>query len=197
LESRVTQVNLERVAEDFVDLRHIYYNKVELPGMIAKEMLMADGRIAAAVLDGNGQKMDLASHNDVFQLQGTAGNRYQLWLHNYSNRTYEAVITVDGLDVISGQPGSVEQRGYVLRAGESLTIAGFRKSDAEVAAFRFAKVDDAYASNSRQGDTGNLGVIGMALFELDTPHTKPPRNDQRPQAFPADSRYAPPPQYND
>jgi hypothetical protein len=71
-------------------------------------------------------------------------------------------------------------------------IDGFRQSDDQVAAFRFAKVRDSYAA--RRGDARNVGVIGIAFFaergddwdegELRTRETASP--------FP-DERFAPPP----
>ncbi len=80
-------------------------------------------------------------------------------------------------------------------------IEGFRKNEREVAAFRFASPDDAYASNSAAGDSRNLGVIGVALFELDAPASGREAPADGPQAFPADARngggYAPPPRYRD
>jgi hypothetical protein len=77
------------------------------------------------------------------------------------------IATVDGLDVLTGKPGSLRNGGYVLRPLESLTIEGFRKSQSEVAAFRFAAPGRAYAANTEAGDVRNIGVIGAALFELE------------------------------
>lgn len=87
--------------------------------------------------------------------------------------------------MLNGQPGSLKNRGYVLEPGESLVIEGFRKNEREVAAFRFASPDDAYASNSAAGDSRNLGVIGVALFELDAPASGRERR-------PTDRRHFPP-----
>ena len=55
----------------------------------------------------------------------------------YTNRSatpYEIITTVDGLDVLSGKPGSRSHNGYMLQAGAVLRIEGFRKSAEEVAA---------------------------------------------------------------
>ena len=104
-----------------------------------------------AVLDEDGGKFDLVQHRSTLQLQGREGQRYRLWLNNLGNATYEVVSTVDGLDVLNGQPGSLKNRGYVLEPGESLVIEGFRKNEREVAAFRFASPDDAYAGRRTAG----------------------------------------------
>lgn len=123
-------------------------------------------------------------------LAGIEGERYQLYFFNSSfSTTYEIVATVDGLDVLSGQAGSLQNRGYLIRPRSSLTIEGFRKSDSAVAAFRFAKPDASYAAHSLAGDENNVGVIGAAVFSI-APAALP---DCQPQAFPASNGYAPPP----
>jgi hypothetical protein len=73
-----------------------------------------------------------------------------------------AVTAVDGINVISGETGAWGQSGYVLGAGESYEIAGWRKSDAEIAAFNFTNAGRSYAE--RTGRPANTGVIGVALF---------------------------------
>jgi hypothetical protein len=127
------------------------------------------------------------------------GARYTLRFRNLSDRSYEVIATVDGLDVLTGKPGSLRNGGYVLRPQETLNIEGFRKSQSEVAAFRFATPGRAYAANTEAGDVRNIGVIGAALFELEQPQApRRPRRDAtppQPSAFPADGAYAPPPRY--
>lgn len=134
--------------------------------------------------------------------KGTASGQKWRTLHFGTTKTYEIVATVDGLDVLSGQPGSTRNRGYVLRPGEHLRIKGFRKSGDEIAAFRFESVTDSYAANSAAGSPANVGVIGTAIFELNAPPpaiARPCRSG--PCAFPNDEnngqgRYAAPPVYD-
>lgn len=150
--SPVTSVALRRLSEQPVDRRQVFYSASRFDGRAIKELPLAKGRVGFAVLDEDGGKFDLVQHRSTLQLQGREGQRYRLWLNNLGNATYEVVATVDGLDVLNGQPGSLKNRGYVLEPGESLVIEGFRKNEREVAAFRFASPDDAYASNSAAGD---------------------------------------------
>ena len=171
--------------------------------------LLADGDVELQVLGGNGAALRIFSTRGAkdFHVAGRSGERYELVYTNRSNRYYEVVATVDGLDVLSGQPGSIQSAGYLLRPGERLVIDGFRKSDREVAAFRFSAKGRAYANNTPAGDARNVGVIGSALFEVrlderdpDLPRRRAPevelRDPRDPSAFPADGRqYAPPPQY--
>ena len=59
-------------------------------------------------------------------------------MFNRTHQRIEAVVTVDGRDVISGQVGDyTKQRGYVIDAYDSVLIEGFRRSMNTVAAFRF------------------------------------------------------------
>ncbi|MCL2591455.1 MAG: hypothetical protein FWD67_11450 [Betaproteobacteria bacterium] len=171
-------------------------------------VLLAHGKVEWSVRDEQGRPLPIFSRhgNRDYIVAGHDGERYELVYVNRSNRTYEVIATVDGLDVITGQPGSVHNNGYILSPGETLRIDGFRKSQHEVAAFRFAAKDLAYANNTPAGDARNIGVIGSALFEvcMDGPdgctrHSHHPRTkpSDRPNPFPGDpaGTYAPPPQY--
>jgi hypothetical protein len=73
-----------------------------------------------------------------------------------------AVMAVDGINIISGETGAWGQSGYVLSGGERYEIAGWRKSDAEIAAFNFVDAGRSYAAHT--GRPANIGVIGVALF---------------------------------
>ena len=83
-------------------------------------------------------------------------------LVNQSASRFEAVVTVDGLDVIDGRPGSLAKRGYLLQPFATVDIDGFRQNLDEVAAFRFGSVRGSYAAS--KGSDRNVGVIGVAVF---------------------------------
>lgn len=95
---------------------------------------------------------------------GEAGHRYTVLVHNNTDRRLEVVLTIDGLDVLDGQPASFSKRGYILDARGDLEVDGFRRSLDAVAAFRFGSVRGSYAGQ-KHGDTRNVGVIGVALFD--------------------------------
>jgi hypothetical protein len=99
---------------------------------------------------------------DTFVL-GQLGDRYTLRVLNHSGRRVEAVVTVDGRDVIDGKPGDWRtKRGYLVPAWGSVDIDGWRLSEREVAAFRFSSVSDSYAAKT--GNGREVGVIGVAVF---------------------------------
>jgi hypothetical protein len=79
-------------------------------------------------------------------------------------------MAVDGINIITGETGAWGQSGYVLSAGERYEIAGWRKSDSEIAAFNFIDAGRSYAE--RTGRPANIGVVGVALF-LERPAQAP------------------------
>ncbi len=97
-----------------------------------------------------------------YWVAGRPGARYSIMVQNYRGQRLLAVTAVDGINVISGETGAWGQSGYVLGGGESYEIAGWRKSDAEIAAFNFTSAGRSYAE--RTGRPANIGVIGVALF---------------------------------
>lgn len=77
------------------------------------------------------------------------------------HRRAEAVVSVDGLDVLDGKTASREKRGYVF-TGE-LEILGWRVDKSREAAFVFAETPESYAAQVGQ-DQGSAGTIGLALY---------------------------------
>ncbi|HEY3256197.1 MAG TPA: hypothetical protein VGJ91_19700 [Polyangiaceae bacterium] len=122
-------------------------------------------------------------------LLGEPGLRYNIRVRNPSGQRVEAVVSVDGRDAVSGEPGDYQnQRGYVIPAYGSLLVEGFRRSLEEVAAFRFTSPQDSYSS--RMGTPQNVGVIGVAFFpervRPKAPVTRRPRPLPRPAPLPYD-----------
>jgi hypothetical protein len=105
-------------------------------------------------------------------VEGHWGNTYAIRVYNHTSSRIEAVVTVDGRDVITGKAGNYKKgRGYVISPYDSVLIDGFRTSWSNVAAFRFTDVGDSYAA--RMGDASNVGVIGVAIFKEKTYRPKP------------------------
>jgi hypothetical protein len=102
-------------------------------------------------------------HQGETWVLGRLGERYTLRVHNRSDRRIEAVVSVDGRDVIDGKPAELRRkRGYLVEAWSTVDIDGWRISRSEAAAFRFSRVADSYAA--RTGSARNVGVIGVAVF---------------------------------
>lgn len=152
------------------------------------------GAVSISVRDESGDPLEAIKVSNRTFVVGESGQRYTIVLTNRTSHRFEAVTTVDGLDVVNGRPGSFDNRGYVLMPWATLEIEGFRESSSRVAAFRFAAVKDSYAAQT--GSARNVGVIGIALFgergDAFVPESELRLRDTA-SPFPADPRYAPPP----
>jgi len=111
----------------------------------------------------NGQSLPTFAQRDRFYVQGNANERYIIKVTNPTARRVEAVVSVDGLDVIDGEDGDLRKRGYVVPPYGEVRIEGFRTSVSDVATFRFNSVNDSYAN--KKGKARNVGVIAVAIFE--------------------------------
>ncbi len=115
----------------------------------------------------SGQQLAKYGHHGRQYVAGAPGHRYALQLSNRTGERVMVVLSVDGVNAISGQTAAANQGGYVLGPWESAEIAGWRKSDDAIAQFVFTELDDSYAA--RTGRPDNVGVIGMAVFRERVP----------------------------
>ena len=93
---------------------------------------------------------------------GRPGDRYAVRLSNRSGARVLVVLSVDGVNAVSGETASTGQTGYVLGPWQTAEITGWRKSYSEAAAFYFTALPDSYAARTDRPD--NVGVIGAAVF---------------------------------
>jgi hypothetical protein len=132
--------------------------------LAARGQAAAAGRLAeVSIVDREtGSALQLHYHRGQYWVAGKPGHRYSIQIANRQNGRLLAVTSVDGLNVLTGDSAGFDQRGYVYMPWQSYEIAGWRKSDAEVAAFNFTALPNSYAA--RTGRPANVGVIGVALF---------------------------------
>ena len=97
-----------------------------------------------------------------YYVAGKPGNEYEICIRNNTAVDLLAVVSVDGVNVVSGATASPSQGGYVVSAWRKLEIKGWRKDLTRVAAFYFTDIEDSYAV--RTGRPDDVGVIGVALF---------------------------------
>ncbi len=123
------------------------------------------GRLAEVeiVSRASGQKLETWRHGGRLYVAGTPGERYAVRLANRSGGRLLTVLSVDGVNAVSGETAAARQSGYVLGPRQSAEIRGWRKSLDDVAAFYFTALPDAYAA--RTGRPDNVGVIGVAVFQ--------------------------------
>ena len=125
----------------------------------------AVGRLAdIALYDRSlGRELPVYWHEGRAYVVGRPGDEYQVMVRSRRGEDLLAVMSVDGVNVVSGATASASQGGYVLSPWESLAVQGWRKSLAETAAFYFTALGDSYAARTHR--PGNVGVIGVALFQ--------------------------------
>lgn len=110
----------------------------------------------------SGQWLPEYTHRGRIYVPGEPGHRYAVRLTNQTGERMLVVLSVDGVNAVSGETASPSQAGYVLAPWESAEIAGWRKSLEDVAQFYFTDLPDSYAA--RTGRPDNVGVIGIAVF---------------------------------
>jgi hypothetical protein len=101
-------------------------------------------------------------HRGKTYVAGRVGDYYAVRLTNHTRERLLMVLSVDGVNAITGQTASPDQSGYVLQPWATSEITGWRKGSDEVAGFYFTSLSDSYAD--RTDRPANVGVIGVAVF---------------------------------
>src|SRR5512142_194526 len=96
----------------------------------------------------SGRALPVYWHDGRPYVVGRPGAEYRLVLRNRAGADLLAIVSVDGVNVLSGETASAGQGGYVLAPRRRMEIAGWRKSLAEVAAFYFTSLGDSYAGRT-------------------------------------------------
>ncbi|MBY0270629.1 MAG: hypothetical protein K2X06_12215 [Burkholderiales bacterium] len=124
----------------------------------------AVGHIADIVIHDRAQNRTLPVyvHEGRHYVVGQPGNEYEIRLRNRQRADILTVVSVDGVDVITGETADWQQSGYVLGPQQRFGIKGWRKSLERTAAFYFTALTDSYAA--RTGRPDHVGVIGVAVF---------------------------------
>lgn len=127
-------------------------------------MPMIQGNTVDVSFRSGHRELPIYYHENAYYLLGEEGIDYSICLRNQAPVRIEAVLSVDGRDVVSGRKADYRtDRGYVLEPREEICVAGFRESTDSVAAFTFTAPEASYAS--QMGDGSNVGVIGIATFD--------------------------------
>lgn len=143
-------------------------------GLLAASLSAQAGRLVdlEVINRSTGETLDSHAFRGERYVAGNPGERYALRLVNRSGQRVLVVLSVDGVNVVSGETASPDQTGYVLGPWERAEIAGWRKSQQDVAQFYFTALPDAYAA--RTGRPDNVGVIGAAVFRERVQPPPPP-----------------------
>ena len=116
----------------------------------------------------NGQPQPIYQSGGQAYVAGVFGAAYEIRVHNRTGQRVEAVVAVDGRDVVTGQPIDPRRhRGHLVTPFGSTSIAGFRSSSASVAQFRFSTIPRSYAW--RTGTAWGIGTMRVWIFEESVP----------------------------
>ncbi|NUS39054.1 MAG: hypothetical protein HOQ02_08525, partial [Lysobacter sp.] len=125
--------------------------------------LSAQPLVRMAIVDrDSGQWLPEYRHRGDRWIAGTPAHRYGVRLANTSGERVLVVLSVDGVNAVTGETAGPQQAGYVLDPWENAEIDGWRKSLDDVARFVFTDLPDSYAA--RTGRPDDVGVIGIAVF---------------------------------
>ena len=120
-------------------------------------------------------------HEGRYYVVGRPGNEYQVRVRNRTGGEILTVVSVDGVNAVSGETANWEQTGYVLAPHHVYDVKGWRKSTERIAAFFFTDHRNSYAA--RTGRPDNVGVIGIAVFrKRPEPEARIPLPRPRPEA---------------
>jgi hypothetical protein len=143
-------------------------NRLLLFVMLSGPAIMCNAQVAGGIAEvsiidrDSGAVLSPHYYRGEYWVAGRPGARYAIEIRNRLGERVLAVTSVDGVNVISGATAGWDQTGYVFGPSEGYQITGWRKSNAQVAAFTFTESPNSYAE--RTGRPANVGVIGVAIF---------------------------------
>jgi len=133
-------------------------------GLLSATPVQAGSLVDIEVLARAGYRGNLPSYwyRGQNYVEGRQNQEFRVRLKNKTAERVMAVLSVDGVNAISGQTAGVNQTGYVLAPYQTLDVDGWRKSNVRTAAFYFTHINDSYAARTQRPE--NVGVIGAAIF---------------------------------
>lgn len=133
-----------------------------------------------------GRELPVYFYDGKYYVAGRPGNEYQVTLRSQTSEDVLGVMSVDGVNVVSGKTASWNQSGYVLNPWNTTEVKGWRKNMDDVARFYFTDLPDSYAA--RTGRPDEVGVIGVAVFRR-KPEYQPYSYEQDYPAHDRDDRW--------
>jgi hypothetical protein len=135
----------------------------ETPASLVAVSVERDGHPASLypAVDGSGR----------FYVEARRGGRYAVVLANRTGEQVGVVLTIDGLNAISGQRDEGRGRMYVLDPWQRTTVRGWRTSLEEVRQFTFVDERASYAARSGKANE-KMGWIDVAVYRERRPFVR-------------------------
>ena len=122
-----------------------------------------------------------------YYIEARKGCRYSVALANRTGERVGVVLTVDGLNAISGEREAGRGRMYVLDPWQSTTVQGWRTSLQEVRQFTFVDERASYAARSAKANE-KMGWIEIAAYRERRAFVRSaPRREWPPRPAPVES----------
>lgn len=134
---------------------------VEGPTNIRKNIMNKAGYTVNVLVNGKPVKEYL--HEGNTYIEAKEGTKYSIKVKNHSYSRIKAVITVDGISILSDDK-SDQDSGYIVNGHDSLHVKGFRTSENEENVFIFTKKGESRAQKA-VGYAKNCGVIGVKIYQ--------------------------------
>jgi hypothetical protein len=134
----------------------------------------AQGTLVGVSVEIDGRESSLYPAPDGsgrYYLEARAGSRYAVSLANRTGERVGVVLTVDGLNAISGERDSQTGRMYVLDPWQSTRVQGWRTSLAAVRQFTFVDEKRSYAARSGKANE-KMGWIEIAVYRERRPYVQ-------------------------
>ena len=149
--------------------RRLVLGALTSAALLAAAPAMAEGQLldVRIINRDNGKILPIYPFKGDLWVAGEPGARYAVQLHNETRGRLLNVVSVDGVNVVSGETAAFDQTGYVLDSWQRYDVAGWRKSSKEIAAFEFTRAPRSYAARTDRPD--DVGVIGVAVFRENRP----------------------------
>jgi hypothetical protein len=112
----------------------------------------------------NGSRCKIYEHNGRKFIEAKEGSEYAVEFKNNSWEKILAVVSVDGLNIVDGEPATENGPGYVVDRYCSQKFLGFQYSNENVATFKFGSLGTGYASSKKDGSDKNAGIIGIRVW---------------------------------
>ena len=145
----------------------------ETPAVLVAVSVELDGRPVPLfpAPDGSGR----------YYLEARRGGRYSVSLANRTGERVGVILTVDGLNAISGERDAGRGRMYVLGPWQRTSVRGWRTSLQDVRQFTFVDEEVSYATRSGKANE-KMGWIEIAAYRERRPFVRWAPRRERPES---------------